>query len=145
MKIRLDKYVFITENKFAASRPCAHLPTTDSLLTSVACSVEYCTSTVLEFVFISGWSNSCQSTVRPIINYVNIEIYVSQDFFLINYVNLEKKNYEIFGGHLAIFFCEVNLEIFLEIFVSRDFSRDFRFSRFTFCHTLQLISRFFSL
>jgi hypothetical protein len=34
--------------------------------------------------------------------------------------NLEKKNLEIFGGHLIKFFCEVNLEIFLEIFVSQD-------------------------
>jgi hypothetical protein len=33
---------------------------------------------------------------------------------------IEKKNLEIFGGHLANFFCEVNLEIFLEIFVSQD-------------------------
>jgi len=56
----------------------------------------------------------------PIINYVNLKIYKSWDFFLINYLNLEKINLEIFGGHLAIFFCEVNLEIFLEIFVSRD-------------------------
>jgi hypothetical protein len=49
-------------------------------------------------------------------------MYVSQDFFLINYINLKKKisrkkNLEIFGGHLANFFCEVNLEIFLEIFI----------------------------
>jgi len=39
-------------------------------------------------------------------------------FFLINYVNLKKINLEIFGGHLAKFFCEVNLERFLEIFIS---------------------------
>ena len=63
-------------------------------------------------------------------------------FFLINYVNLKKINLEIFGGHLAIFFCEDNLEIFLKIFVSRDLrfvihcskSRDFlslKISRFS--------------
>ena len=35
-------------------------------------------------------------------------------------LEIREKNLEIFGGHLANFFCEVNLEIFLEIFVSRD-------------------------
>jgi hypothetical protein len=37
----------------------------------------------------------------------------SRDFFTHTNKNLEKKNLEIFGGHLAIFFCEVNLEIFV--------------------------------
>jgi hypothetical protein len=44
------------------------LPTTDSLLTSVARSGEYDTSTVLEFVVISGRSNSRQSTVSSLVD-----------------------------------------------------------------------------
>jgi len=43
--------------------------------------------------------------------------------------NLEKKNLEIFGGHLAKFFCEVNLEIFisqyLRFVIHSSKSRDF--------------------
>ena len=50
--------------------------------------------------------------LRPIINYVNLEIYVSRDFFFINQVNLEKKHLEIFGGHLANFFVRLILRLF---------------------------------
>jgi len=50
-------------------------------------------------------------------------------FLLIQTKNLEKKNLEIFGGHLAKIFCEVNLKIFVSwdllFFLSFRKSRDF--------------------
>ena len=65
--------------------------------------------------------------VRPVIQikisrFTFLEKRRSRDFFTHTNQkslekNLEKKNLKIFGGHLAKFFCEVNLEIFLEIYV----------------------------
>jgi hypothetical protein len=83
----------------------------------------------MQLLYVENYQDiSSQLQLRPIIYFVNLEIYVSRVFLLIYLINLEKKNLEIFGGHLANFFCEVNLEIFLKIFL---------FLIFTFCHTLQ--------
>jgi len=57
--------------------------------------------------------------VRPIINYVNLEIYKSRVFILINYVNLEKK----ISRKKISRFSEVTLQFFFARLISRFFSR----------------------
>jgi hypothetical protein len=75
-----------------------------------------------------GKSSSLRHVIQiKIPRNVNLEI-----FLLIQTKNIEKKKLEIFGGHLAKIFCEVNLEIYilsytavnLEIFSLKK-SRDF--------------------
>jgi len=66
----------------------------------------------MQLLYVENYQDiSSQLQLRPIIYFVNLEIYVSRVFLLIYLINLEKKNLEIFGGHLANFFCEVNLKI----------------------------------
>jgi hypothetical protein len=50
---------------------------------------------------------------------LNLEIFFLQYLYNLEKKKLEKKSRD-YGGHLAKFFCEVNLKISLEIFVSQD-------------------------
>ena len=114
------------------------------LLSSTAASkLKYLYNSIIDAIVVDffcfhtgGWAgtllhklarHTASPPLRPIIKYVNLEMYVSQDFFLINYINLKKK----ISRKKILRFLGVTSQIFFVRLISR-FSQDFRFSRFTF-------------